>query len=275
MDLRLGFFSGAVRDWAPNRVATATAGAGFTAIEWEMRDGEGHIRAQAAVDDALARRRESDGVGLEICCVSVNPVLSLLHEASVDAVIQAASTCGAPLARMFAPPFDPARGIDDQLQAVQSALARHARGFAHHGVTLVIELSEETIVPSPELLRRVCAGIDPEAVGALYDPANMLVEGNVSPPLALALLGDYLHHVHIKNELFVRSDDGTWGPVIVRADEGLVDWPGVFAELRRAGYGGHVVIDHLSDDASVERMQLEREVAESLWAAMPLRYGIP
>ena len=130
-------------------------------------------------------------------------------------------------------------------------------------------------MPSPELLRRVCAGIDAEAVGALYDPANMLVEGNVSPPMALALFGDYFHHVHIKNERFVRTDGGSWKPAIVRADDGLVDWPAVFAELRRADYGGHVVIDHLSDDASVEQMRLEREVQTTCGPpAAEIRYSV-
>jgi sugar phosphate isomerase/epimerase len=191
-------------------------------------------------------------------------MLSLLDERTVRVLVEAARTCGAPLARMFAPPFDPSRPIDEQLDAVHCALARHADGYPEYGVSLMIELSEETILPSPELLRRACQGLDPRAVGALYDPANMLVEGNLAPPFALALLGDYLHHVHIKNETFV-SKNGRWTPEIVRADEGLVDWRAVFAELRRVGYSGWIVIDHLSNDASLERMTLERAVAESLW----------
>lgn len=265
MALKLGFFSGAVPTWAPERAAAATAEAGFTGIEWEMRGDEGHIRLEAASADAGERRRESEAVGLEICCVSANPMLSLLDERSVRALVGAAHVCGAPVARMFAPPFDPSRPVSEQLEAVHAALARHADGFSQHGVSLVIELSEETILPSPELLRRACEGLDARAVGALYDPANMLVEGNVAPALALALLGEYLHHVHIKNETFVPSTDGRWVPKIVRADEGLVDWRAVFTELRRASYSGWVVIDHLSEEASIERMALERAVAERLW----------
>lgn len=264
MELKLGFFSGAVPTWEPAGTAAATAEAGFAGIEWEMRNEEGHIRLTAAAEDADARRRESEAAGLVVCCVSANPMLSLLDEPTVRALVEAAGTCGSPVARMFAPPFDPSRGVDEQLGAVHGALAGHANGYSEHGVTLLIELSEETILPSPELLRRACDGIDPKAVGALYDPANMLVEGNVAPPFALAILGDYLHHVHMKNETFV-SSDGRWAPEIVRADEGLVDWRAVFAELRRVGYLGWVVIDHLSEDASLEQMALERAVAEGFW----------
>jgi sugar phosphate isomerase/epimerase len=266
MDLKLGFFSGAVHEWNASEVAAAAAEAGFRAIEWELRPGEGHIRKEAASADAQKRRRESDRAGLAICCVSANATLPLLGDATVPALIEAAVGCGARLARVFAPPFDPACAVESQLANVRAALELHADRYQEHGVTLVIELSEETLLPSPELLRRVCEGIDPSAVGALYDPANMLVEGNVAPSFALALLGDYLHHVHVKNERFVRSN-GSWTPVIVRADEGLVDWTSVFAELRRLDYPGWVVIDHLSDEPSIARMALEREVAERLWAS--------
>ena len=87
-----------------------------------------------------------------------------------------------------------------------------------------------------------------------------------APAFALALLGDYLHHVHVKNERFVRSN-GRWTPQIVAADEGLVDWTSVFAELRRIDYVGRVVIDHLSEEPSIARMTLEREIAERLCAS--------
>jgi sugar phosphate isomerase/epimerase len=264
MELKLGFFSGAVPTWDPAETAAATAEAGFAGIEWEMRSEEGHISLETAAKDADARHRESQAAGLDVPCVSAHPALSLLDGPSVRALVEAARICDATLARMFAPAFDPSRRVDEQLETVHGALAGHADGYSEHGVTLVIELSEETILPSPELLRRACDGIDPMAVGALYDPANMLVEGNIAPPFALAILGDYLHHVHIKNEAFV-SSNGRWAPEIVRADEGLVDWRVVFAELRRVGYSGWVVIDHLSDDASLERMALERAVAEGFW----------
>jgi sugar phosphate isomerase/epimerase len=262
---KLGFFSGAVPTWAPADVAAAAKKAGFAAIEWELRPSDGHISFDSAEKDAIARRRESQEHGLEVCCVSASHLVSLLDEQSVDHLVAAAFACGASLARMFAPPFNPSQNVRDQFAAVREALARHAERFDKHGVTLIIELSEETLVPSPELLLRACAGIDSRAVGALYDPANMLVEGNVSPAFAVALLGDYLHHVHMKNEVFLRAADNSWEPSIVPADEGLVDWQVVFAELRRVDYEGWVVIDHLSGEPSLDRISVERSIAEQLW----------
>jgi len=266
MSAKLGFFSGAVPTWSPEEVAAATAQAGFEGIEWEVRKGEGHIRLESAVEDGAARRRDGESHGLRVCCVSANHLVSVLDEQSVEWLVAAAGACGAPVARVFAPPFDDSRDVCEQLQAVRGALMRHAASFDEHGVALVIELSEETLLPSPELLLRTCEGIDSRAVGALYDPANMLVEGNLPPGYVTALLGDYLRHVHIKNEVFVNDPDRGWVPTIVRADEGLVNWRLVFEELRRVRYDGWIVIDHLSGEPSVDRIVLEREIAKELWA---------
>jgi len=265
MDLRLGFFTGAVHEWSAEQAASAIAETGFVGIEWEMRAGEGHIRRDAATVDAEERRRQSEALGLEVCCVSAHPSAELLDRRTVPALVESARATGARLIRAFAPPFDPSRPVDDQLGEVRKVLARHVDGYDDEGVTLVIELSEETILPSPELIRRVCEGLDSNAVGALYDPGNMLNEGNLAPAFALAVLGDLLHHVHVKNEAYVRTD-GRWAPEIVRADEGLVDWRQVFEELRRVKYAGWVVIDHCSAEPSIDRMILEREVVERLWA---------
>ena len=60
MDFKLGFFSGAVHEWNAGDVAAATAEAGFQAIEWEVRAGEGHVRKEAARKDAEKRRHESE-----------------------------------------------------------------------------------------------------------------------------------------------------------------------------------------------------------------------
>jgi sugar phosphate isomerase/epimerase len=173
---------------------------------------------------------------------------------------------------VFAPAVSEQRPAADQLEEVARALRRHAGGFADHGVTLAIELSEQTLVPSPELLRRVCGETDARAVGVVYDAANMLVEGNLAPWLAVELMGPYLHHVHVKNEAWAR-ERGRWAATIVEPDDGLVDWPVVFRVLEAAGYGGRVVIDHLSGPADEQRFAHEKAKVESLWQARTAAAG--
>jgi sugar phosphate isomerase/epimerase len=190
--------------------------------------------------------------------------MSVLDTPSVATLVEACNEAAARIGRMFAPPVDRSLPLTSQLAAITDALRGHAEGFDTHGVTLVIELAQETLLPSPELLRQVCEGIDTRAVGVVYDPANMIVEGNLHPWLALEVLGDYLHHVHVKNEAFVRTAD-RWGEAVMRLDQGLVDWPTVFGELEERQYDGWIAIDHLSAAATEERLIFEKELVDEMW----------
>jgi sugar phosphate isomerase/epimerase len=161
---------------------------------------------------------------------------------------------------MFAPPVDPHVELERQLSTLRRTLEAHAGEFHEHRVSLLIELSEETLIPSPELFTRVAADLDRDAVGVVYDPANMLVEGNLPPWYALSLLGDLAKHVHIKNEIFVRQTVG-WAPQIVGIEEGIVDWPLVVAALGQAGYAGWICIDHLSGPETRDQLIEEHRTA--------------
>lgn len=260
---RTGLFSGALRDWAPEKVVRVAAEAGFHDVEWEVGPSS-HIRLEAWECDARARHDDTRRVGLEVCAVSASNAVSLLDTASVEAVVAAAKAAGAPLARVFAPPVDARTSVNDQLDTVSESLARHAHSAASRDVALIIELSEDTLVPSPELLVRVCADLDPQTVGCLYDPANMLVEGNLEPTFALRILGPYLRHVHVKNETFVQAGDGAWAPKIVPLREGLVDWRRVIRTLADRAYDGSLVIDHFSAPATHRQVVAEHEALRRL-----------
>ena len=132
------------------------------------------------------------------------------------------------------------------------------------GATLLIELSQQTLVPSPELFVRVCGGMSPDRYGVLYDPASMLEEGNLEPGFAIDLMGDYLKRVHLKNERFVEGPSG-WVAEVSDIDRGLVDWRAVFRALEGADYTGAVVIDHLSGTASEARLKADVDTARRLW----------
>ena len=265
MNLRLGLFSGGVPEWPVERFVEAARSAGFEGVEWELRLDGRHIDRRDVAAGARRCASAASSVELPVCAVSAHPSLSVLDEEDVSALVEACRQTDAPIGRMFAPPPHRATPAAAQLDAVSDALRAHAAGFGSHGVTLVIELAQETVIPSPELLRRVCEELDPRAVGGLYDPANMVVEGNLTPWLALELLGPYLHHVHVKNWAFLERD-GCWADAITQLDTGLVDWPLIFGELEERDYEGWVVVDHPSAQASDERLGGDRELVHTMWS---------
>ena len=90
----------------------------------------------------------------------------------------------------------------------------------------------------------------------LYDPGNMAIEGNLAPTLAIARLGPYLRHVHVKNIAW-RREGGAWRWRHAPLDSGLLDWNAILAALRRAGYAGRLSIDHLGGRASLATLRLK------------------
>jgi sugar phosphate isomerase/epimerase len=126
-------------------------------------------------------------------------------------------------------------------------------------VKALLEIHHETLVPSASAARRFLEGFDPEWVGAIYDPGNMVWEGHEQYRLGLETLGPYLAHVHAKNAAWRQSGrraDGSlawqaeWAPL----DVGIVDLGGLFTTLRHVGYGDWVSVE----DFSTERPLLER-----------------
>jgi sugar phosphate isomerase/epimerase len=84
----------------------------------------------------------------------------------------------------------------------------------------------------------------------------MVIEGHVDPRLAVAELGPYLRHVHVKNIAWHR-EQGAWQWRHAALDAGLLDWTAILAVLQRAGYAGRLCLDHLGGAPSLETLRRE------------------
>ena len=81
-------------------------------------------------------------------------------------------------------------------------------------------------------------GLEPRYVAAYIDPAHQAIEGE-GMAMSLAIAGDYLKMVGVKNARYTRTDkDGRsiWQPEWCLLEEGLVDWPEAISLLKAAGY---------------------------------------
>ena len=97
--------------------------------------------------------------------------------------------------------------------------------------------------PSAALAYRLVSNFDPDLIGVIYDPGNMVCEGYENWQMGLELLGPYLSHVHVKNAAWLQTGetaDGEkqWRHQMVAIKEGSVSWPEVLLALSRVGYQG-------------------------------------
>lgn len=147
--------------------------------------------------------------------------------------------------------------------------------IAHEGLTnlhdtgkefnlrYVVEIHSGTIAASPWGIRTMMNGLDARTVGAIWDPANMLIEGQMRPGCAVELMGEYLAYVHIKNlewkkNIVSPGEKSTWEIQRQTVDQGMVDYEEVAFALKCVGYSGWLSFEefvHDDEDAILKELQ--------------------
>lgn len=187
---------------------------------------------------------------------------SLTAPSRLRPFIALAAIIGAPHVRVFAPEY---RGgsLSHQQRRARRGLAALAETATASGIAILIEVAPGTIAPSPTLARALVDGQPTDRVGILYDPGNMIIEGHTDPRLAIAELGPYLRHVHVKNVSWHR-EQGAWTWRHAALSAGMLDWRAILAALAGAGYAGWLSIDHLGGRPSLATLRRETEVLRGL-----------
>ncbi len=89
-------------------------------------------------------------------------------------------------------------------------------------------------------LAHLLRGFDPKYFGAYMDPCHLAIEGEEFA-FAIAIMKDYLSILGLKDTLINRAEkngQSSKATHMVRAGEGVVEWPTVFADLARVKFTG-------------------------------------
>ncbi|MCK5843700.1 MAG: sugar phosphate isomerase/epimerase [Victivallales bacterium] len=123
------------------------------------------------------------------------------------------------------------------------------------GVRFVVETHGGALAASPLLVRQLFNGVDPKYVGAIYDPANTLLEGGLRPRSEVEVLGDLLAYVHAKNTVYFMDDDklanparAAWKHKTVAPDVGIIDWVEIFFALNCGNFEGYISMEEFFTD---------------------------
>jgi sugar phosphate isomerase/epimerase len=202
---------------------------------------------------------------------SLNRAVSLLNRTS---------ELGASLAFVVPAFFKPGVPIEKQRQWLVEGLrllAAHAQSI---GVTIICENCDDAevrpLMGRAADCRDICAEVDSPALRLIYD-AGATIRMQEDPIETLRIMGDYVGHVHVKNnrellsgetvERVLDSDSGRRyaGTVL---DGGTIDLMTVFRELHRTGYEGYINIEYQGEDDPRDAVkhnleylrELEREI---------------
>lgn len=248
----VGLFSASLPGWDPRRVIDVAVLLGFSAVEWAAGPGEAIERPDAGSElRELCDSAELRSGGLLV----QDPEVTLTTPRRAAPYVDLATALGAAYVRVFAPPY---RGglLDLEQQRARAGLDSIVELAAPAGLTVLVETSPTTLAPAPDFATVLVEQQPPERAGVLYDPGNMAIEGYLAPRLAIARLGGYLHHVHVKNIAWTRRA-GVWRWRHAELAKGVLDWREILAALADARYDGRFSIDHLGGEATPALLRAE------------------
>ena len=190
------------------------------------------------------------GLASSAACTDLEQV-RLLLEGSVE--------CSAPFFRVGAAAgYNGSRPYREILGETIAGYARVLELTKGTGVKIVLEIHGGTIHPSASLAHRVVSHFNPELVGVIYDPQNMVRDGFETTALAVELLGPYLAHCHVgghRPQPKAPNEQGTvkWDWPGCRMAEGLYDFTEMLAALNKAEYHGFISIEDFRDRPDEEK----------------------
>lgn len=137
-----------------------------------------------------------------------------------------------------------------------------------YGIRYVLEMHSGSVAASAPCVRQLMEGLDCRYVGAIYDPANCVLEGLIRPRGAVEMLGEYLAYVHAKNLFFRYSGNYAPGPVRRAAWEhklcalecGMVDYVEIFFALKNVGFKGWISLEEFFSG----KENLEEEIGRAI-----------
>jgi len=187
--------------------------------------------------------------GIEICALA--PYASVTEPEGFEPLAAAAEALGAGIVRVTAPRYD-------GKEPYEKLLEDSVRGLERIEET-AREIHMGTIAPSASAMRRILEGFDPEAVGAILDPGNIVYEGFERWKMATDILGPYLAHVHVKNASWTLKSGPERGPFIWEPGwaglrEGQGNWSEIMDALRGAGYDGYLSLEDFTGQPIRERL---------------------
>ena len=198
--MKLSIFTVATPDLLPEELAQAAADAGIEGIEWRFKE----IPAEAAEEkpsfwrhnrcsidpngtqeDWLRFKQAADKHGRR--SLAVVPYLTCGDVEATEKVMQAAKLIGASFIRVGIPGYDRTRNYNELYDQAVRYLHEVQDLAAAYGVKAVVETHHLTITPSAGLTHRLVSHFNPQHIGVLYDPGNMVHEGYENYRMGLEL----------------------------------------------------------------------------------------
>ncbi|GAE94308.1 xylose isomerase domain protein TIM barrel [Gracilibacillus boraciitolerans JCM 21714] len=261
--MKYSVFSVMAHDKTPEELIPMLKEVGYHAVEWRFKETPEEVRQEptsfwrnnyCTIDPDISDqeieeiKKMSEQYGIKT--LSITPYLQD-NIKDTEKVLAVAQKFNASFIRLGVPKYDRNEDFNQLFKNAKEYLKQAEKLCKQYGVKGLIETHHNTIVASASAAIRLLDGLDPQHVGVLYDPGNMVHEGYENHLLGLQLLGDYVAHVHMKNAAWViddstKSDEVNWHVNWESIEKGIVNWDQVIKDLSTVGYDGYIGIEDFS-----------------------------
>jgi len=283
--MKLSIFTVATPDLTPEELAGAASAAGIQGLEWRCKEipedaeqqtpsfwGNNRSTIDPRVTDEQLSVFSSAASRYGLQSIALTPYLTCGDLAGTEAMFKLAGRIGATMVRVGVPGYNGTRNYNELLQEAVNYLKAVEELAGEYGIKALVETHHFTIAASASAAYRLVQGLNPDKVGVLYDPGNMVHEGFENYRMGMELLGPYLAHVHVKNagwKPIAKDASGVEHPNLQQAESGgkeadpmnpiawsgswrpiasgMVPWKGVLADLKSVGYNGWFGVEDFSE----------------------------
>ena len=252
-------------DWDLDETFDRLAAYGIEAVELRVRDNPpgdpapsfwgrhvADVSPANVLDKVPAIRSAAARTGVRVCTLA--PRLWPDKPEVVDAVLAGAHAIDPatpPMVRLSPPGYDRARPYREQFAAVRLGIEELLPRTQELGIKLLYEIHVGTVAMSAGRAHALLDGLDPDAVGAIFDVPNMSRVALEDTRQSLDLLGPYLAYCHIGGSRPVAGAPGEhgqrqWSWEFCAMEEGVANIPRVVADLHAVGYNGYLTIEDFS-----------------------------
>ena len=193
-------------------------------------------------EDILAIKALSDRYGIPVTAIS-SPMFKCeyseenikLHTEKFKKLLGFAKILGAKKIRCF----DFLKNESITREMIRDAYKEAYAAAEADGVSILIESEPTTNSQCCKDIKELVETVNRPLFKALYDPGNNIYATDEIPyPDGYLAIKDLLGHVHIKD---AKREGGE--TVATAVGEGEVDYPALFAELKRIGYDGDIMLE--------------------------------
>lgn len=238
----------------PSEAIKAVSAAGYDAILWKVKaqsgptpspvlfQGQNLCMLENSADALDEARRACEAADLRVSGLSFGrEIQDPERQAEMIRALDLCERAGAPNLRLTGGSMLEGQRYSEAYEATLRMCAAYEKLARGRPVRALVHQHYGTAAPSATALHRIVSQFDPAAIGAVYDPGNMTVEGYEEYRIGIGMLGEYIADIHIKNSRYWGSGKGgvwerEWSPL----DDGLVDLPRMFRALSRTDYQGWI-----------------------------------